>query len=127
MSHMLARECETRRRSVANPSGLFIPAIIHDGPDFSRKLNQPHNISTLASHASEQYRRPRVVKCTNLIWTDLAHIQYLEIQKYFNVRMPIYCRLAAQLNAILRCEVTAIAEAIKAAPPWRPERPEQAA
>ena len=33
---------------------------------------RPHNIGTLAVRTSAQYRRPRIVKCTNLLWTDLV-------------------------------------------------------
>ena len=36
-----------------------------------QRLNQATQHGTLATRASEQYKRPRVVKCMNLMWTDL--------------------------------------------------------
>lgn len=42
----------------------------------------PHNIGTLAAQTSEQYRRLRVTKCTNLLWVDLISINRYPILPY---------------------------------------------
>lgn len=39
MSHMLAREKAAKMRTAANPGGLIVPAIIHDGDDFPDDLS----------------------------------------------------------------------------------------
>lgn len=39
ISHMLARERETKRRTPKNPKGLVIPAMIHDGEKYPPNLS----------------------------------------------------------------------------------------
>jgi hypothetical protein len=43
MSLMLAREKETGRRTLQNPRGLVIPAVIHDGADFPDPVQRIQN------------------------------------------------------------------------------------
>lgn len=58
---------------------------------------------------------------------DLAHIQRLEIQKCFNVRMARNSPRAEELDTLLTSSASAIAECVNSAPPWRKSWPGQAA
>jgi hypothetical protein len=91
---MLAREKECGFRTKKNPSGLIIPAVIHDGDCF-----------------------PEAV----------SHIQKLEIQRLFNVRMPRDSRRAQKLDATLAAHAHGVAAAIESAPPWCDRWPAEAA
>ena len=86
LSIMLSREKETARRTLKNPHGLVVPAILHDGKDF-----------------------PQSVK----------HIQPIEIQNCFNVRMSQDSPRVEELDQIMGREASAIAKAIKYAPKWK--------
>jgi TIR domain len=57
---------------------------------------------------------------------DLGYIEHFEIQKYFNVRMPPICSLAAELDARVTEQAPAITKCIVGAPDWQEAWPQQA-
>jgi hypothetical protein len=57
----------------------------------------------------------------------LQHIQYFEIQKWFNLRMARDSARAEELDAVMAEQAPAIARCIEHAPPWRKQWPTQAA
>jgi len=86
MSNMMAREGLTGCRTLANPRGIIVPAIIHDGDTFP---------------------------------AEIGHINHIEIQKCFNVRMSRESKRAEDLDDILMQHAPAVATAISNAPDWQ--------
>src|SRR6266545_2684724 len=63
---------EGRSRAAGNSEGLSVTPSRGHLPFLRQSYSiRPHNIGTLAARASEQYRGPRVVKCTTLLWTEV--------------------------------------------------------
>jgi hypothetical protein len=81
-----------------------------------RTLAKPHGVVIPAFiHDGEKFPK------------DLAHIQYFEIQKTFNVRMARNSPLAETLDSELTRQAATIAACIDHAPEWRKTWPETAA
>ena len=62
--------------------------------DVSRK---PHNIGILVARASVKYQRIRVVKCTNLVWTDLE-VKIRLLAEVLDILFDQMCQLARPPN-----------------------------